>query len=79
MFTVEMDDDGGRAIKIVTIDDSGSYEDAEVLIYADEVYISQHDDEYDTSNIIILSPKQWFEILASMSKTEGVYIVDQSK
>lgn len=77
MFTVEMDSDGGRAASIITLDQSGEHEDVEVLIYDDEVYIQQHDDEYDSTHIVILSTQQWLDILAAMNLTDGAYYIGQ--
>lgn len=77
MFTVEMDSDGGRAASIITLDQSGEHDDVEVLIYDDEVYIQQHDDEYDSTHIVILSTQQWLDILAAMNLTDGAYYIGQ--
>lgn len=77
MFTVEMDSDGGRAASIITLDHTGEHDDVEVLIYDDEVYIQQHDDEYDSTHIVILSTQQWLDILAAMNLTDGAYYIGQ--
>ena len=79
MFTVEMDHDGGRAAIIITLDQSGEHDDVEVLIYDDEVYIQQHDDEHDSTHIVILSTQQWLDILAAMNLTDGAYYIGQRR
>ena len=74
MFTVEMDADLGKAILITSIDEENIYEDVSVLVYDDEVYIQQYDDDYDTNNIIIMSIDQWSDLIDSLDLPSGVYM-----
>lgn len=72
MFTVEMDADGGRAVCITTLDQSGDSDDVEVLMYDDEVYVIQHDDD-EHVHMVIMSAQQWLDIISAMNLTEGAY------
>jgi len=74
MFTVEMDADLGKAILITSIDEENIYEDVSVLVYDDEVYIQQYDDDYDTNNIIIMSIDQWSDLIDSLDLPSGAYM-----
>jgi len=74
MFTVEMDADLGKAILITSLDEENIYEDVSVLVYDDEVYIQQYDDDYDTNNIIIMSIDQWSDLIDSLDLPSGAYM-----
>lgn len=75
MFTVEMDDDGGRSILVTTIDQSGNFDDVEVHLYDDTVFIKQVDDA-DLVQLITMSPQQFFDIMSSWNCTEGAYRIE---
>lgn len=79
MFTVEMDYDRGRAVKIVSLDHSGTSDEVEVLLYDDEVYISQINEEYDTHDMIIMSPQQFADIMTAMGLGEGAYYIGRQE
>lgn len=74
MFTVEMDADLGKAILITSLDEENIYEDVSVLVYEDEVYIQQYDDDYDTNNIIVMSVDQWSDLIDSLDLPSGAYM-----
>lgn len=74
MFTVEMDADRGQAVLITSLDEENTYEDVSVLVYEDEVYIQQYDDDYDTNNIIIMSIDQWSDLIDSLDLPSGAYM-----
>jgi len=75
MFTVEMDTDEGESSTITTLDETGAFPDVEVNIFDDLVIIRQFKDvERDTVlDMVVLSPKQWSDILAAMQMPAGVY------
>lgn len=74
MFTVEMDADRGQAVLITSLDEENTYEDVSLLVYEDEVYIQQYDDDYDTNNIIIMSIDQWSDLIDSLDLPSGAYM-----
>lgn len=74
MFTVEMDADRGQAVLITSLDEENTYEDVSVLLYEDEVYIQQYNDDYDTNNIIVMSVDQWSDLIDSLDLPSGAYM-----
>ena len=72
MFTVEMDTDNGESCTIITLDSYGEYDDVEVTLFDDVVYIRQVDDT-DLVNVIIMSPNQWLDIVSAMKLPSGAY------
>jgi hypothetical protein len=72
MFTVEMDTDNGESSTITTLDSYGEYDDVEVTLFDDVVYIRQVDDT-DLVNVIIMSPNQWLDIVSAMKLPSGAY------
>jgi hypothetical protein len=71
MFTNEFEPD---ATITTVLDESGEYEDVELVISDDCVIIQQpkgpDDEAYD---VIMMSHQQWFEILAALKLPEGAY------
>jgi len=73
MFTVEFERD---ASVITVLDETGQYDDVEVIIGDDsEVFIRQFDPDANTYDMIILTYAQLVEILASLNSTEGMHRV----
>ena len=73
MFTVEFEKD---ASVITVLDETGEYDDVEVIIGEDsEVFIRQFDPDANTYDMIILTYAQLVEILASLNSTEGMHRV----
>jgi hypothetical protein len=72
MFTIELDTDRGHGITITTLDNSGVNDDVEVILYDDQVFVRQFD-EFDGSQMIIMSVQQMKDIVAAMSLPEGAY------
>lgn len=78
MFTVEMDYDGGHAIRIVSLDQADMFDSLEVILYKDEAHLIQYNEEYDApQNMLIISIQQFFEIFAALSQTEGAYFLKE--
>jgi hypothetical protein len=70
MFTVEFERD---ASVITVLDETGQYDDVEVIIGEDsEVFIRQFDDENNSYDMIIMTYAQLIDILASLNSTEGM-------
>ena len=73
MFTVEFQKD---ASVITVLDETGQYDDVEVIIGEDsEVFIRQFDDENNSYDMIIMTYAQLIDILASLNSTEGMHRV----
>lgn len=71
MFTVEMDHD---ETTVTVLDNHGNWDDVELILYDDVVYIRQYDSELDVMQMIAMSPEMFHEILMSMNHSVGAYI-----
>jgi len=75
MFTNEFDWDE----TVTTIlDDEGRYEDIQVFIDDSEVYIRQWNEKQQVHDLIVMSSRMYFELMAAMKKPEGAYYVERS-
>ena len=72
MFTVEMDHDGGEGILITTLDANAEYDDVEIHLYDDVVYLKQIDDA-DLVQLIQMSPQQFLDVMTAWTCREGAY------
>ena len=70
MFTIEMDWDESV---ITILDESGEYDDLQVFMYDDIVYIRQWFEEADRFNTIAITPKMLEEFRTSFKLPEGAY------
>ena len=71
MYTVEFLHD---RVTVVTLDQEDDFKDVEVILTEDgTVFISQHDDQWDSTDMILLSYQQLLDIVASMHSTEGMF------
>ena len=77
MFTIEMDTDEGHGITITTLDETDDFDDVEVILYEDQVFIRQID-EYEGVNLIAMSPQQLRDIVSAMDLPEGAYYQKKS-
>jgi hypothetical protein len=76
MFTNEFDFDE----TVTTIMDEGAdYEDVQVMITDDQVFIRQWDDDREKYEIICMSPKMYFELQEAMKHPVGLFIVELSQ
>lgn len=71
MFTVEMDHD---EITVTVLDNNGNWDDVELIMYDDVIYIRQFDAELDAMQMIAMSPQMFGELMLSMKHPEGSYM-----
>ena len=72
MFTNEFEYD---ATITTVLDESGIYQDVELIIEDDVVYIRQFSkEENQPSDLIEMSPKMFYDMLEALNQTEGFYI-----
>lgn len=57
------------------LDETGQYDDVELLIYDDVVYIKQYNMEsrLEIPDIIALTPKMFKDLMSAMNYPEGMY------
>lgn len=71
MFTVEFEPD---CSVITCLDNHDAFDDVEVTICEDDsVFIRQHIQDVEETNIIYMSYGQLAEIVAALNQTEGAY------
>lgn len=71
VFTVEMDHD---EITVTVLDNNGNWDDVELIMYDDVIYIRQFDAELDAMQMIAMSPQMFGELMLSMKHPEGSYM-----
>lgn len=72
MFTVEFEPD---CSVITCLDNQDAFDDVEVTICEDDsVFIRQHIQDVEETNIIYMSYGQLAEIVAALNQTEGAYM-----
>jgi hypothetical protein len=70
MFTVEHEYD---YTSIITLDEEGNFEDVEVFLDEEVVYICQEIRDTEVRQVLELSYQQLTDIVASMNLPEGAY------
>tara|TARA_R110002110_G_scaffold153568_2_gene347055 strand:- start:325 stop:552 length:228 start_codon:yes stop_codon:yes gene_type:complete len=70
MFTVEHEYD---YTSIITLDEEGNFEDVEVFLDAEVVYLCQEIRDTEVRQVLELSYQQLTDIVASMNLPEGAY------
>lgn len=70
MFTIEMDWD---ETAITILDDEGQYEDLQVIMYDDIVYIRQWNEDLDRFSMIAVSPAMMLALQTSFKLPSGAY------
>ena len=73
MFTVEMDWD---ETAITILDDSGQFEDFQIIIYDDIVYMRQWFEEANRYNVIALTPEMLHQFNLSFKLPVGAYMLN---
>ena len=76
MFTIEHIHD---STIITTLDDEGDNEDIQVLLDEETVCLRQFDDEQNTHDLVIMSLKQFDEIIMALGLPEGCYVQGSKK
>lgn len=71
MFSVEFDHD---EIAVKVVDEHENFEDVDVLIYDDMVYIRQWCEDSQYYKTVGMSPNMWDELLTALGQSEGVYV-----
>lgn len=72
MFTNEFEFD---ETIITVLDDSGLYEDVQLYLDENEVYIRQWNERRQVYDLIVMPPKMWYEVLEAMKLPQGAYII----
>tara|TARA_R110000764_G_scaffold91981_1_gene175187 strand:- start:324 stop:566 length:243 start_codon:yes stop_codon:yes gene_type:complete len=71
VYTVEFSHD---IITIITLDQDDDFNDVEVTLTEDgAVFISQYDEQWDSTDTVLLSYQQLLDITAAMNSTEGMF------
>ena len=70
MFTIEIDWD---ETAITILDDHGEYEDLQVIMYDDVVYIRQWDEDFQKHNYVVISPEMMLAFQQSWNLPNGAY------
>lgn len=70
MFTTEIDYD---CTVITTLDETGSYEDVEVVIDDTTVFIAQYVEYTNSRQVLELSYQQLIDIVTALDLPEGAY------
>lgn len=73
MWTTEFDWD---ETAITILDESASFEDVQVLMYEDVVYIRQWYEEMQRFSVVQMTPKQFNEMHLAMSHSDGAFRVE---
>lgn len=61
---------------ITILDETGQYEDLQVVLYDDICYIRQWDSELERNNYIVVSPKMMLSFMNSWRLPSGAYRID---
>lgn len=72
MFTNEFEFD---ETIITVLDDRGVYEDVQIYLDENEVYVRQWNERKQVYDLIVMSPKMFFEIIEAMKCPEGAYLM----
>lgn len=71
MYTVEFEHD---MITVISLDEYDRYNDIEVTLTDNgSVFISQHDDTLDHTEILLISYGQLLDIVAAVNSPEGMF------
>jgi hypothetical protein len=70
MFTNEFESD---ATVTTILDETAAHEDVRVYIEDNGVFISQYNETLDKNDLIVMTHQMFYELMAAMKTTEGVY------
>ena len=72
MFTNEFEFD---ATVTTVLDESGTYQEVELIIEDDTVYIRQFaEKDNQPADLIEMTPKMFYDMLEALNQTEGFYV-----
>jgi hypothetical protein len=72
MFTVEMDTEAGQGTTITSLDESNQYDDIEVILFDDVVFLRQFD-KADGVQLLSLTNNQLRDIISAIDLPTGTY------
>lgn len=61
------------------MDETAEFEDVQVMITDDQVFIRQWDDDREKYDIVCMTPKMFFEMQEAMKHPEGLFQVELTK
>jgi hypothetical protein len=65
---------------ITTLMDEGAdYEDVQVMITDDQVFIRQWDDDREKYEVICMSPKMFYELQEAMNRPAGLFYIELTR
>lgn len=70
MFTVEYETDSSI---VTSLDETDSFEDVQLIIGEDVVYIRQWNEDTDRFAVLLISYQQLLDLAASLNTTEGLH------
>lgn len=73
MFTVEYEFD---AAIVTSLDELGEYEDVQLIIGSDMVYMRQWDETLDKFVVLAMSYQQLLDLAASLNTQEGMHKIE---
>jgi hypothetical protein len=76
MFSNEFDFDD---ITVTIMDETAEFEDVQILMTDDEIFIRQWDDDRERYDIVCMNPKMFFEIQEAMKHPAGLFRVELTK
>jgi hypothetical protein len=69
-------------ITITLLDETGEYEDVQVYLEDDVVYIrqfSENENEDKPADLVVMTPKMFRDLIEAMGLPEGFYVTKYSK
>lgn len=75
MFTIEMDWD---ETAITILDESGQYEDIEIMMYEDVCYIRQYLEDTNKYSLIAFTPEMMYAFMTAFKLPEGAYRINNN-
>ncbi len=76
MFTIETEFDYSA---IITLDEEDNFEDVEVILDSEVVYIAQALPDSDSRQIIELSYQQFMDIVVALDLPDGAYYAEAKR
>ena len=61
------------------MDECADYEDVQVMITDEQVFIRQWDDDREKYEVICMSPKMFYELQEAMNRPAGLFYVELTR